>query len=98
MNHLMKNRRFALGLGLAVASALALATGAARAAVPAGYAGTPHGGSPHAIPGRVNLIDYDEGGRGVGFNTVHFNGDVGCAGYDYRMDKPVATLCKTSAT
>ena len=65
--------------------------------MPAGYKGTPHLGSPKAIPGRVNLIDYDEGGSGVGFQVVHV-GDVGCAGYDYRADKPTPTLCKTSAT
>jgi MYXO-CTERM domain-containing protein len=52
-------------------------------------------GTPRAIPGRVNLIDFDDGGAGVGFQTVHSNGDVGCAGYDYRP-KPVPTLCKTS--
>jgi hypothetical protein len=82
--------------GLASALPALLAATAARADIPAGYKGTPHGGSPKAIPGRVNLIDYDEGGPGVGFQVVH-QGDVGCAGYDYRMDKPTATLCKTSA-
>jgi hypothetical protein len=85
------------GLGLMVALPMFLASLAARGDVPAGYKGTPFGGMPKAIPGRVNLIDYDMGGSGVGFQVVH-QGDVGCAGYDYRMDKPTATLCKTSAT
>jgi hypothetical protein len=86
-----------LFVGGLVATSLCLATSTARADVPAGYKGTPHGGTAKAIPGRVNLIDYDDGGPGVGFMVVH-QGDVGCAGYDYRADKPTATLCKTSAT
>src|SRR4051812_8443998 len=92
-----RGRSFAFGLGAVVASSLTLNIAPARAAVPAGYTGTPHGGTAKAIPGRVNLVDYDEGGKGVGFQTVHGDGDVGCAGFDCRMDKPVATLCKTSA-
>ena len=92
----MTNRRVVFVMGFVAASSFFAST-AARADVPAGYKGMPHGGSPKAIPGRVNLIDYDDGGPGVGFQVVH-QGDVGCAGYDYRMDKPTATLCKTSAT
>jgi hypothetical protein len=80
-----------------VATSLCLVTSTARADVPAGYTGTPYMGTPRAIPGRVNLIDFDDGGSGVGYQTVHQNGDVGCAGYDYRPH-PVPTLCKTSAT
>jgi hypothetical protein len=68
----------------------------ARADVPADYTGTPFKGSPKPIPGRINIVDYDMGGANVGFNTVHQNGDVACAGFDYRTDKPVPTLCKTS--
>src|SRR4051794_11737903 len=88
-------RRWSVAIGIGVLSASVFAAGPSRADVPAGYAGKPHGGAPKAIPGRVNLIDYDEGGSGVGFQVVH-QGDVGCAGYDYRMDKPTPTLCKTS--
>jgi hypothetical protein len=83
----------------------------ARAAVPAGYAGTPFTGStsdagkgsagPYPIPGRINLVDYDMGGLNVGFFTTHNSSGnpqfpVGCAGGDYRSDLPVPTLCKTS--
>jgi len=66
--------------------------------VPPGYKGTPFKGAPAAIPGRINLVDYDMGGVNVGFNTVHNSGaaPVGCAGSDYRTDLPVPTLCKTS--
>ena len=91
----MRKERVVFVMGLAAAS-LCWVTSTARADIPAGYTGTPHGGTPKAIPGRVNLIDYDEGGSGVGFMVVH-QGDVACAGYDYRTDKPTATLCKTSA-
>jgi hypothetical protein len=90
----MSNKRVAFVLGL-VAWSLCVVTKPARADVPAGYKGTPYMGTPRAIPGRVNLIDFDDGGAGVGYMTVHSNGDVGCAGYDYRP-KPVPTLCKTS--
>jgi hypothetical protein len=71
--------------------------GAARADVPAGYKGTPFKGTPWPIPGRIDLVNYDVGGLGVGFNTVH-HGDVACPGFDYRTDTPVPTLCKTSTT
>jgi hypothetical protein len=91
----MLNRRVVLVMGFVAVSSMLPST-TAHADVPVGYKGMPHGGSPKAIPGRVNLIDYDDGGPGVGFQVVH-QGDVGCAGYDYRMDKPTATLCKTSA-
>jgi MYXO-CTERM domain-containing protein len=90
----MKRTFLTLG-GAALLSGLALST-TARADIPAGYTGTPFKGTPIAIPGRVNLIDYDKGGSPVAFQVVH-QGDVGCAGGDYRTDKPAPTLCKTSA-
>jgi hypothetical protein len=78
--------------GVVLSSTLAAT---ARADVPAGYKGTPFKGTPWPIPGRINMVDYDVGGLGVGFNTVH-HGDVACPGFDYRNDTPVPTLCKTS--
>jgi MYXO-CTERM domain-containing protein len=66
----------------------------AHADVPAGYLGTPYKGTPWPIPGRVNMVDYDVGGKGVGFDVDHA-GDSPCNGFDYRTDKPTVTLCKT---
>jgi MYXO-CTERM domain-containing protein len=90
----MKRNFLSLG-GATLLSGLAL-SGMARADIPAGYTGTPFKGTPVPIPGRVNLIDFDNGGQGVAFQVVH-QGDVACAGYDYRP-APRPTLCKTSAT
>jgi hypothetical protein len=64
--------------------------------LPVGYTGTPFKGAPLAIPGRINLIDFDNGGSGVGFQMVHTDDGIGCAGYDYR-GAPRPTLCKTSS-
>jgi MYXO-CTERM domain-containing protein len=66
----------------------------ALADIPAGYMGTPHKGTPWPIPGRINMVDYDVGGKGVGFDVDHA-GDSPCNGFDYRTDKPTVTLCKT---
>jgi MYXO-CTERM domain-containing protein len=71
------------------------AVSSASADVPAGYAGLPFQGTPKQIPGRINLVDYDTGGMGVGFQTVHFNGDVKMSGPEYRIDRPAPTLCRT---
>src|SRR5258708_3179760 len=80
---------------VALSAGLLLSSAPASADIPAGYTGTPFKGTPWPIPGRIDLVNYDMGGLNVGFNTV-LHGDVGCAGFDYRMDLPVATLCKTS--
>jgi hypothetical protein len=82
---------------LAVLFAVGMAFGfsaRARADIPAGYAGTPFKGTPWPIPGRINMVDYDMGGKGVGFDVDHA-GDSPCNGFDYRTDKPTVTLCKT---
>jgi MYXO-CTERM domain-containing protein len=71
------------------------ASWSASADVPAGYAGLPFKGTPKQIPGRISLVDYDTGGMGVGFQTVHFNGDVTMSGPEYRADRPAPTLCRT---
>ena len=84
---------------------------AARAAIPAGYKGMPFdpavvGGvgkipasvkaGPYAIPGRLELENYDMGGEGVGYHsTEHYtdkNGD------GYRIDRPTATMCMTDVS
>jgi beta-glucosidase len=88
----MKPCAFAIVIAVPIALA-----GFAGAAVPAGYMGQPYKGTPWPIPGRIDFVNYDTGGLGVGFNTVH-HGDVACPGFDYRNDLPVPTLCKTSQT
>jgi hypothetical protein len=82
-------------LGLAGLALVITSAASAHADVPATYKGTPFKGTPWPIPGRIDLVNYDVGGLGVGFNTVH-HGDVACPGTDYRNDTPVPTLCKTS--
>jgi hypothetical protein len=49
---------------------------------PADYKGTPFKGVVQEIPGRVELVNYDEGGLNVGFNSQHHEGDS--SGKDYR--------------
>jgi MYXO-CTERM domain-containing protein len=82
--------------------------GDARAAVPAGYKGTPFdpavaGGTgiipptvtagPYAIPGRIDLVNYDLGGEGVAYHSdAHYTTKDGDG---YRTDRPTATMCKT---
>jgi MYXO-CTERM domain-containing protein len=92
------------GLGL-----LTLASaGVARADIPAGYKGTPFdpakaGGAgiipttvkagPYAVPGRVDLVNYDLGGDGVGYHSeAHYTTKDGDG---YRTDRPTTTLCLT---
>jgi MYXO-CTERM domain-containing protein len=83
------------GTGAVAFFVVASAVSSAGADVPAGYTGTPFNGTPKQIPGRINLVDYDTGGMGVGFQTVHFNGDVKMSGPEYRTDRPAPTLCRT---
>jgi MYXO-CTERM domain-containing protein len=84
-------KRFIGSIAFVVVAGLGLS---ARAAVPAGYTGTPFKGTAKPIPGRIELIDYDLGGAGVGFQTVH-QGDVTLSGPEYRADRPAPTLCRT---
>jgi hypothetical protein len=84
---------------------------AARAAIPAGYKGTPFdpavaGGvgkipasvkaGPYAIPGRLELENYDLGGDGVGYHTTEHYTDKN--GDGYRIDRPTATMCMTDVS
>ncbi len=46
---------------------------------------TPYGGSPAAIPGRINAADFDNGGEGVAYHDV----DVENQGGAYRTDSAV---------
>jgi hypothetical protein len=105
----MKRISVAMGLLLAAFSS------SARADVYAGYKGVPFdpavGGGPnipptvkagpYSIPGRLDIINYDMGGSGVGYQTLdHF----AYGGAGYRVDGPAptftggqtTTLCKTS--
>ncbi|HVU52561.1 MAG TPA: hypothetical protein VHL80_17900, partial [Polyangia bacterium] len=89
---------------------LVVASAPARAAVPAGYKGTPFdpalaGGKgvipatvkagPYAIPGRLDLINYDLGGVGVAYDCTHHEVK---GGDGYRTDQPTASLSLTAAS
>ncbi len=89
--------------------------GAARADVPATYKGKPFdpavaGGAgkipptvvagPYPIPGRIDIINYDLGGDGVGYHAgdhITNNGSESVKlALGYRTDAPTATLCLTN--
>ena len=99
----MKKRLLA-PLGSLLATALAFSSSPeARAAVPAGYTGTPYQGTPQKIPGRVELANLDEGGLDVAFYADHRRENAVAEGYspisgdDYRpgnLDLP--NICKTN--
>jgi hypothetical protein len=82
----------------------------ARAAVPADYKGKPFdpamagGGTvipttvkagPYAIPGRLDLINYDFGGEGVAYTSTHHEVKNGTG---YRTDGVTATFSLTAAS
>ncbi|HVJ17579.1 MAG TPA: hypothetical protein VM686_19280 [Polyangiaceae bacterium] len=78
---------------------MTLCAGRARAEIPAGYAGTPFGGVPRPVPGRIDFEDFDEGGEGVGWDVDDHTGNFGeggCAANDYRDDPTHPQLCKTN--
>jgi hypothetical protein len=88
-----------VALPLAVSSFLAARD--ARAAIPDGYKGTPFGGTPRAIPGRIEFEDYDDGGMGVGWRVDDHTGNFGvggCAGNAYRTDLPHPQICQTNTS
>lgn len=71
----------------------------AAAQVPAGYAGTPFGGTPRAIPGRIDFEDFDVGAEEVSWRQDDDTGTQfgdGCAGNSYRPDNPHPQLCMTN--
>jgi hypothetical protein len=91
-----------LPLVIGVASATLFAT-PSRAAVPAGYVGTPYMGTPQAIPGRVELANLDVGGEGKTYHADHRRVNAKAEGYsplsgdDYRpteLDLP--DICRTN--
>ncbi len=79
----------------------------ALADVPAGYKGKPFDpavaggpklppgtkGGPYTIPGRLDFVNYDMGGDGVGY---HVSEHAQRGGTGYRIDTPTATLSLTS--
>src|SRR5580658_5695570 len=95
-------------------AALTLAASSARADIPAGYKGLPFdpkvaGGptippniqaGPYTIPGRLDFINYDMGGDGVGYHAgdhITNNGSESVKlALGYRSDAPTATLCLTN--
>jgi hypothetical protein len=90
---------------MAVTLAL-LAGSSARAEIPATYKGTPFntataGGTklpatvksgPYTLPGRLDFINYDMGGDGVGY---HAGDHIAKGGAGYRVDGQTATLSWT---
>jgi hypothetical protein len=87
-------KKLALASGLFVA----LLGSHAHAAVPAGYLGTPFGGTPRPLPGRIELEDFDEGGQGVAWSVDDHTGNFGeggCAANAYR-EGIHPQLCKTN--
>jgi MYXO-CTERM domain-containing protein len=71
----------------------------AAAQVPDGYAGTPFGGTPRAIPGRIDFEDFDVGAEEVSWRQDDDTGTQfgdGCAGNSYRPDNPHPQLCMTN--
>ena len=87
-------KKLALASGLFVA----LLGSHARAAVPAGYLGTPFGGTARPLPGRIELEDFDEGGQGVAWSVDDHTGNFGeggCAANAYRNGIH-PQLCKTN--
>jgi hypothetical protein len=94
-------------LVLLVAGALPLLVGgSAQADIPAGYKGKPFDptiaggpklpdsvkGGPYTIPGRLDFINYDMGGDGVGYHTANHETKGGAG---YRVDGQTATLSWT---
>jgi MYXO-CTERM domain-containing protein len=89
----------------------ALGAPSAHAAIPAGYQGKPFdpavaGGDgiipasvkagPYAVPGRIDLVNYDLGGEGVAYHSeAHYTTKDGDG---YRDDRPTATMCKTATS
>ena len=102
-----QHSRHALVMLAAAGLLLALAP-TAHADIPAGYQGKPFaltaGGAgiippsvqagPYKVPGRIDFVNYDLGGDGVGFHTdAHYTTK---GGDGYRTDRPTATLCLTA--
>jgi hypothetical protein len=63
-----------LAAGLCLSALLAVPS---SADIPAGYKGTPFGGTPRAIPGRIDFEDYDLGGLNVTWKTDNKAGAAG---------------------
>lgn len=49
--------------------------------VPAGYTGTPFGGTPQTIPGKIEIEKYDVGGAGVAFQADPMGGAFDKCGF-----------------
>lgn len=88
---------------LGLPAALGGWSGTARAAVPAGYTGTPYQGTAQQIPGRVELANLDEGGLNVAFFADHRRENAVGDGYspisgdDYRPGNlNLPNICKTN--
>lgn len=91
----MPVKKLAFAFGLFVASFGAHA----RAAIPAGYTGTPFKGTPTSLPGRVDFENYDEGGQNVAWSVDDHTGNFGeggCAANNYRTALPHPQLCLTN--
>ncbi len=70
----------------------------AQAAIPPGYTGTPFGGTPRPLPGRIDFEDFDEGGETISWDVDDHTGNFGeggCPGNAYR-EGTHPQLCQTN--
>ena len=82
---------------LAAFGGVVSAAGAARAAIPADYKGTPYLGTPSAIPGRIELENLDLGGVNVAWRVADSGNTA--SGKDYRPgdhDLPQISACNVN--
>jgi hypothetical protein len=107
----MKQSLCAAIMALAASGPALFLASSAHADVPAGYQGKPFdpalvGGAgiipatvkagPFALPGRLDLVNYDLGGEGVAYHSeAHYTTKDGDG---YRTDRPTATMCLTLST
>ena len=54
-----------------------------------GYSGTPHSGTPAAVPGTIQAENFDDGGEGVAYHDTDSRNDGVDAGVQYRTTEAV---------
>jgi beta-glucosidase len=73
---------FRVLLTVVALAALSLAAGVRTSPAQAAATGTPYGGTAAAVPGTVQVANYDTGGQGVAYNVTSTNGSAN----SYRSD------------
>jgi hypothetical protein len=97
---MMARRLVFFARSVAVATPIFLWAAPSHADIPAGYMGTPFGGTPWPIPGRIEFENYDDGGQNVGWRVDDHTGNFGqggCAGNDLRMGIH-PQICRTNTS